>query len=37
MIGVLQLARALTHRDLSDRILTQGIETALKLLEDLAQ
>src|SRR3954452_11859146 len=30
MIGTLQLARALTDRDLSDQLLAQGVETALK-------
>lgn len=34
MIGTLQLARALTDRDLSDQLLAQGVETALKLLDD---
>ena len=34
MIGTLQLARALTDRDLSDQLLTRGVETALKLLDD---
>ncbi len=33
MVGTLQLARALTDRDLSDRLLAQGVETALKLLD----
>jgi TetR/AcrR family transcriptional repressor of nem operon len=33
MIGTLQLARALTDRDLSDRLLAEGTETALKLLD----
>jgi TetR/AcrR family transcriptional regulator, transcriptional repressor for nem operon len=36
MIGTLQLARALTDRDLSDRLLERGVETALKLLDDPA-
>jgi AcrR family transcriptional regulator len=36
MIGTLQLARALTDRDLSDQLLTRGVETALKLLDDRA-
>jgi TetR/AcrR family transcriptional regulator, transcriptional repressor for nem operon len=36
MIGTLQLARALTDRDLSDRLLARGVETALKLLDDPA-
>jgi TetR/AcrR family transcriptional repressor of nem operon len=33
MIGTLQLARALTDRDLSDQLLARGQETALKLLK----
>jgi hypothetical protein len=36
MIGTLQLARALTDRELSDRLLARGVETALKLLDDQA-
>jgi TetR/AcrR family transcriptional regulator, transcriptional repressor for nem operon len=36
MIGTLQLARTLTDRALSDRILARGLETALKLLDDRA-
>jgi TetR/AcrR family transcriptional regulator, transcriptional repressor for nem operon len=36
MLGTLQLARALTDRDLSDQLLAQGVETALKLLNDRA-
>jgi hypothetical protein len=32
----LQLARALTDRDLSDRLLARGAETAMKLLNDRA-
>jgi TetR/AcrR family transcriptional repressor of nem operon len=36
MIGTLQLARALTDRDLSDQLLTRGVDTALKLLDDRA-
>jgi TetR/AcrR family transcriptional repressor of nem operon len=36
MIGTLQLARALTDRDLSDQLLAHGVETALKLLDDRA-
>jgi AcrR family transcriptional regulator len=36
MIGTLQLARALTDRDLSDRLLARGVQTALKLLDDRA-
>ena len=34
MFGTLQLSRALTDRDLSDQLLAQGVETALKLLDD---
>src|SRR5690349_11288536 len=34
MVGALQLARALTDRDLSDQLLARGAETALKLLDD---
>ena len=33
MVGTLQLARALTNRDLSDQLLARGVETALKLLD----
>jgi TetR/AcrR family transcriptional repressor of nem operon len=36
MIGTLQLARALPDRDQSDQLLAQGVETALKLLDDPA-
>src|SRR5436190_15730830 len=36
MIGTLQLARALTERELSDQLLARGVETALKLLDDRA-
>jgi AcrR family transcriptional regulator len=36
LIGTLQLARALTDRDLSDQLLARGAETALKLLDDRA-
>jgi TetR/AcrR family transcriptional regulator, transcriptional repressor for nem operon len=36
MLGTLQLARALTDRDLSDQLLGRGVETALKLLDDRA-
>jgi TetR/AcrR family transcriptional repressor of nem operon len=36
MVGTLQLARTLTDRDLSDRLLARGEETALKLLDCLA-
>jgi AcrR family transcriptional regulator len=34
MIGTLQVARALTDRDLSDELLARGVETALQLLDD---
>jgi TetR/AcrR family transcriptional repressor of nem operon len=34
LIGTLQLARALTDRDLSDQLLARGVETALKLIDD---
>ena len=34
MVGTLQLARALTDRDLSDQLLARGVETALRLLDD---
>ena len=37
MVGTLQLARALTDRDLSDQLLAQGVKTALALLEASAQ
>ena len=33
MVGTVQLARALTDRDLSDQLLARGVETALKLLD----
>jgi len=36
MVGTLQLARALTDRDLSDQLLARGVQTALKLLDDPA-
>jgi len=36
MLGTLQLARALTDRDLSDQLLAQGVESALKLLNERA-
>jgi TetR/AcrR family transcriptional repressor of nem operon len=36
MVGTLQLARTLTDRDLSDRILARAVETALRLLDDRA-
>ena len=34
MVGTLQLARVLTDRDLSDQLLAQGGDTALKLLDN---
>src|SRR5918995_6370416 len=34
MIGTLQLARALTDRDLSDQLLARAVETALRLLDE---
>jgi AcrR family transcriptional regulator len=37
MVGTLQLARALTDRDVSDELLVRGAETALKLLDDFAR
>ena len=36
MVGTLQLARALTDRDLSDQLLARSVETAIKLLNDRA-
>ena len=36
MVGTLQLARALTDRELSDQLLARAVETALKLLDDRA-
>ena len=36
MLGTLQLARALTDRDLSDQLLARGEETALRLLGEFA-
>ena len=36
MVGTLQLARALTDRDLSDQLLAQGVQTALNLLDNPA-
>ena len=36
MVGTLQLSRALADRELSDQLLAQGVETALKLLDDRA-
>jgi TetR/AcrR family transcriptional repressor of nem operon len=37
MVGTLQLARAMTDRDLSDRLLDQGAETAVKMLDDFGR
>jgi TetR/AcrR family transcriptional regulator, transcriptional repressor for nem operon len=37
MLGTLQLARALSDSDLSDQLLARGLETAMKLLNDLAR
>jgi TetR/AcrR family transcriptional regulator, transcriptional repressor for nem operon len=37
MLGTLQLARALTDRDLSDHLLARGAETALQMLDDFAR
>lgn len=37
MVGTLQLARALTDRDLSDRLLDQGVTTTLKMLDDFVR
>jgi TetR/AcrR family transcriptional regulator, transcriptional repressor for nem operon len=37
MVGTLQLARALTDRDLSDRLLVQGAQTALRMLDGYAR
>jgi TetR/AcrR family transcriptional regulator, transcriptional repressor for nem operon len=34
LIGTLQLARALSDRDLSDQLLERGVETALRLLDE---
>ena len=36
MLGMLQLARALTDRDLSDQLLARGVVTAMKLLNEPA-
>src|SRR5436305_8025708 len=36
MLGTLQLARALTDRELSDQLLARGVTAALKLLDDPA-
>jgi AcrR family transcriptional regulator len=37
MLGTLQLARALTDRDLSDQLLARGVEMAMKLLGDFTR
>ena len=37
MLGTLQLARALTDRDLSDQLLARSVETAMKLLSDFTR
>jgi TetR/AcrR family transcriptional repressor of nem operon len=37
MVGILQLARALADRDQSDQLLARGVETALKLLDDMTR
>ena len=37
MLGTLQLARALTDRDLSNQLLARGVETAMKLLGDFTR
>jgi TetR/AcrR family transcriptional regulator, transcriptional repressor for nem operon len=37
MVGTLQLARALTDRDLSDRLLDQGVATTLKMVDEFAR
>ena len=36
MVGTLQLARTLTDPQLSDRLLDRGVETSLKLLDEVA-
>ena len=36
LLGTLQLARALTDRDLSDQLLARSVETAIKLLNNRA-
>ena len=36
MLATLQLARALTDRDLSDQVLAHGVEMAMKLLNNRA-
>ena len=37
MLGTLQLARALTDRDLSNQLLARGVETGMKLLGDFTR
>jgi len=37
MVGTLQLARALVDRDLSDRLLNQGVTTTLQIVDDFAR
>lgn len=37
LVGTLQFARAMTDRDLSDRLLARGVETALTMLDDFAR
>src|SRR3954471_3094449 len=37
MVGAMQLARALSDSDESDRLLTQALDTALQLLDDFAR
>jgi TetR/AcrR family transcriptional regulator, transcriptional repressor for nem operon len=37
MVGTLQLARALSDRDLADQLLAQGAQTALTLLDEMAR
>ena len=37
MLGTVQLARALTDRDLSNQLLARGVETAMKLLGDFTR
>jgi TetR/AcrR family transcriptional repressor of nem operon len=37
MLGTLQLARALTDRDLSNQLLARGVETAMELLGDFTR
>jgi AcrR family transcriptional regulator len=37
LAGTLQVARALTDRELSDQLLARGVKTALELLDDFSQ